>query len=154
MHCACLANDKMTRTGVSMKCLVRALITCLLATVVNIAYAHSDEYLDTVKAPHGGQMRMSGAYHLELVLKDNEITVYLSDHSGNDVSAAGATGTAIVHSGKDRVTVKLSPSGESALQGHGNFILDPKMTVSVKVKLKEKDHAEAKFQPLKKASAH
>lgn len=124
-----------------------------LGTMGPLARAHSDEYLDTVKTPHGGQMRMSGAYHLELVLKDSEVTVYLSDHGGNAVSAEGASGTALVHSGKDRITVKLAPVGENILQGHGGFILDPKMTVSVKVKFKGKDHAEAKFQPLKKASA-
>lgn len=37
----------------------------LLATP---AFAHDDATLDAMAAPHGGQLRMSGAYHLELVL--------------------------------------------------------------------------------------
>lgn len=126
----------------------------LMVVMSGAAWAHSDEHLDTQKSPHGGQVRMSGAYHLELVLKDNEVTVYLSDHGGADVSSADASGVAIVHSGKDKVTVKLTPSGANELRGHGSFILDPKMTVMVKLKLHGKDHAEAKFEPLKKASAH
>ena len=32
------------------------------------AFAHTDEYLDTVVGPNGGQLRMAGAYHFELVL--------------------------------------------------------------------------------------
>ena len=32
------------------------------------ALAHTDEYLDSMKAPNGGQLRMAGVYHYELVV--------------------------------------------------------------------------------------
>ncbi len=32
------------------------------------ALAHDDATLDAMQAPHGGQLRMAGAYHIELVL--------------------------------------------------------------------------------------
>ncbi len=38
-----------------------------LALVAGGAKAHDDAYLDTVKAPHGGQLRMAGVHHFELV---------------------------------------------------------------------------------------
>ncbi|MDP3124810.1 MAG: hypothetical protein Q8M84_04170, partial [Thiobacillus sp.] len=46
------------------------------------ALAHSDEYLDTQTAPHGGQLRMVQQYHFELVVKASEVSVYVTDHSG------------------------------------------------------------------------
>jgi hypothetical protein len=37
------------------------------------ALAHTDDFLDTQKAPNGGQQRMAGAYHFELVVaKDSK----------------------------------------------------------------------------------
>ena len=63
--------------------------------------AHSDEYLDTQKAPNGGQLRMAGPYHFELVVsgdnkeaKDSPVVVHVTDHAGARVATAGATGTA------------------------------------------------------------
>lgn len=59
----------------------RLSLVVLLAAVLTApvpATAHSDGYLETVKAPHGGRLRMTGPYHLELVAKDREILVY--DH--------------------------------------------------------------------------
>ncbi|MES2091726.1 MAG: hypothetical protein V4532_17380, partial [Pseudomonadota bacterium] len=47
-----------------------------------MAQAHDDAYLDTLTAPHGGQLRMAGSSHYELVVvkdskaaKDNAIVV-------------------------------------------------------------------------------
>lgn len=37
------------------------------------SWGHSDDYLDTLATPHGGQLRMAGPYHLELVTKDKEL---------------------------------------------------------------------------------
>ena len=60
------------------------------------ALAHDDAHLDTQQAPHGGQLRMAGVYHFELVLdhsspepKDKPVLVYLTDHAGQKISAAG-----------------------------------------------------------------
>ncbi|TFH08778.1 MAG: hypothetical protein E4H07_07215, partial [Nitrosomonadales bacterium] len=44
-------------------------------------WSHTDDYFDSVDAPHGGQMRMAGPYHLEIVTKDKEIALYVTDHA-------------------------------------------------------------------------
>ena len=84
------------------------------------ALAHDDAHLDTQQAPHGGQLRMAGVYHFELVLdhsspepKDKPVLVYLTDHAGQKISAACAAGTATMLSGKTRATVALTPDGDN-----------------------------------------
>ena len=49
--------------------------TVLLASLLwaGLASAHTDDYLVTMLAPHGGQLRMAGAYHLELVLAPSDV---------------------------------------------------------------------------------
>jgi hypothetical protein len=57
--------------------------------------AHDDAYLDTQKAPNGGQLRMAGPNHYELVLvkdakeaQENPVVVYVTDHAGTPLAAA------------------------------------------------------------------
>lgn len=117
------------------------------------AFAHSDEYLDTQTAPHGGQLRMAGMQHYELVVKPNEITVYLTDHAGAKLDSKGAAGTATVLSGKAKASVKLQPSGDNALKGAGKFDLAPDMKVVVSIALPGQAAQQARFTPLQKAKA-
>jgi len=124
---------------------ITALILSLLATP--LAWAHSDEYLDTQTTPHGGQMRMAGAYHFELLAKPGELTVYLTDHAGVKVPANGATGSATVLSGKAKTTLKLQPSGDNELKGSGKFELAPDMKVVVSVTMPGKAPEQARFTP-------
>jgi len=130
---------------------IAALILSLLGS--QLAWSHSDEYLDTRATPHGGQLRMAGPYHFELLAKPNELTLYLSDHAGAKISAKGATATATVLSGKSKATVKLQPSGENELKGSGQFGLAPDMKVVVSVTLPGKTPEQARFTPQQKATA-
>lgn len=114
------------------------------------AFAHSDEYLDTQTAPHGGQLRMAGIYHYELVVKANEITVYLTDHAGTKIPSNAAAGTATVLSGKDKASVKLQPAGDNVLKGAGKFGLAPDMKVVVSIALPGQSAEQARFTPLQK----
>ena len=84
-----------------MKSLVPILAAVAMAIGSGAALAHDDATLDKQKAPHGGQMRMAGAYHFELVLakdatgaQDSPVVVYVTDHAGAQVPSAGATGSA------------------------------------------------------------
>lgn len=114
------------------------------------AFAHSDEYLDTQTASHGGQLRMAGIYHYELVVKDNEVTVYLTDHAGAKLDSKGATGTATVLSGKAKASVKLQSAGDNVLKGAGKFSLSPDMKVVVSITLPGQAAEQARFTPLQK----
>ena len=119
------------------------------------ALAHDDAYLDTQKAPHGGQLRMAGIYHFELVVdrsspevKEKPVTVYLTDHAGEKISAAGATGSVTLLSGKTRTTVTLSPDGDNLLKGAGKYASTPDLKAIVSITLAGQAAAQARFTPL------
>lgn len=65
------------------------------AMAAGSAFAHGNEHLDTVAAPHGGQLRMAGIYHLELVMPaqkaaaEQAVTIYITDHAGKSVAVDG-----------------------------------------------------------------
>jgi hypothetical protein len=129
----------------------------LLAVAPAPAWAHTAEYFDTHPAPHGGQRRMAGPYHIELVTKKpGEITVYLANHASQNVPTAGGEGKAVVHdgSGKEVATIKLTPAGDNVFKGKGDYKLDQDSTVVVFVKMPGQEAWGAEFMPLKpKASA-
>jgi hypothetical protein len=121
----------------------------------NAAFAHSDEYLDTQKAPNGGQLRMAGAYHFELIVakdskeaKDNPVIVYVTDHAGTKVPTVGAIGTATLLVGKIKTAVTLMPSGDNRLKGIGNYASTPDMKAIVSITLSGKTAEQARFTPL------
>lgn len=115
------------------------------------AWAHTDEYLDTIAAPHGGQLRMAGPYHLELVAKDKELVLYVTDHGDNPIATEGGVGKATLQLGtaKARTTVKLEPAGDNVFKGSGEFTLKPQSVIVVFVKLPGQEAQSARFTPLK-----
>lgn len=124
------------------------------------AYAHSDEYLDTQTAPHGGQLRMAGALHFELVVaksspqaQNNPVVVYVTDHAGTKTSTAGAKGTVTILAGKAKTTINLTPDGDNALKGSGSYASTPDMKAVVSVTLAGQNAEQARFTPLAKAGS-
>ena len=114
-------------------------------------WAHTDEQLDTMPSPHGGQIRAAGPYHLELVAKDGELVLYLTDHIGQEISADGGEGKANIQQGKARskITVKLEPADHHTLKGSGEFQVNPETVIVAFIKLPERDAYAARFTPLK-----
>ena len=117
--------------------------------------AHSDEYLDTQKAPNGGQLRMAGPYHFELVVSaDNKeaaestVVVHVSDHAGAKVATAGATGTATILAGKNKTTANLAPDGDNRMKGSAKYASTPDMKVVVSITVAGKTAEQARFTPL------
>ena len=117
-------------------------------------WAHTDDSMDTMPSPHGGQIRGTGPYHLELVAKDGELLLYVTDHLNNEINTIGGEGKANIQRGKarSRITVKLEPSQNNMFTGSGEFQLDPKTVIVVFVKLPEQDAYGARFTPLKPKS--
>jgi hypothetical protein len=113
------------------------------------AEAHVDEYFDSVEAPHGGQLRMTGPYHLELVAKDRELTVYVTDHADNQITTDGGLGKATIETGQARTQVGLHPVGENMLKGSGSFTITPETVVIIFIKLPNQDAYSARFMPLR-----
>jgi hypothetical protein len=117
-------------------------------------WAHTDESLDAMQAPHGGQVRAAGPYHLELVVKDGELRLHVTDHAGQEIKTDGGVGKATVQQGKagTKTTVKLEPSPQNMLTGRGEFQINQESVIVVFVKLPEQDAYAAKFTPLKPKS--
>ena len=132
-----------------MKLFKTTLFTVFLL-MAGYAMAHTDEFLDTQKSPHGGQVRMTDTHHLELVIKDKDITVYVMNHGNEAQPSVGMTATATVLSGETKVEVKLEPAEENLLKGSGDFNISDDMKVLLSV---TPAPMTARFAPFQKAEA-
>ena len=135
----------------------KSIIAAVLAAplmMFQLVWAHTDESLDAMSSPHGGQVRAAGPYHLELVAKDGELVLHVTDHADNEIKTNGGEGKANIQQDKTggKITVKLEPSQHNMLTGSGEFQIDPKTVIVVFVKLPEQDAYAARFTPLKPKS--
>ena len=128
----------------------------LFATLIMFqpVWAHTDEALDAISSPHGGQVRAAGPYHLELVAKDGDLVLRVTDHANNEINTIGGEGKASIQRGKtgSKITVKLEPSENNMFKGSGEFQIDPETVIVVFVKLPEQEAYAARFTPLKPKS--
>lgn len=120
-----------------------------LSALITSAWAHTDEYFEAVQAPHGGQLRMTGPFHIELVARDGQLTVYVTDHADNKISVEGGLAKATVEMGATKTQMHLHPVGDNVLKGSGTFALTPSTVVIVFMKLPNQDGYAARFMPLK-----
>lgn len=128
----------------------------LAATLISVqpVWAHTDEQLDTMVSPHGGQVRAAGPYHLELVAKDGELVLHVTDHTGQEIHTDGGEGKANIQQDKagSKITVKLESSQNNMLKGSGEFQINPETVIVVFVKLPEQHAYAARFTPLEPKS--
>lgn len=103
---------------------------------------------DAVPGHHGGQVQDAGPYHVELVAKANELTLYVTGAGNKMVDAKGAIGTATVLTGKTKETVQLTPSTGNVLKGIGKFEVTAETKVAVSVTLPGQSPVQARFTPL------
>ncbi|MCP9451836.1 MAG: hypothetical protein NNA23_04030 [Nitrospira sp.] len=136
-----------------MKQTITGLVALMVLVVTTPGWAHTDEYFEFVDAPHGGQLRMTGPYHLELVAKEGDLTVYVTDHADNRISVEGGLAKATIETGSSRTQVHLHPIGSNVLKGSGSFTLTPDTVVIVFLKLPNQDGYAARFMPLKPKTA-
>jgi len=137
-----------------MKRTIGSAVLLMTLLICQPLWAHTDESLDAMPSAHGGQIRGTGPYHLELVAKDGELLLYMTDHLNNEIKTSGGEGKANIEHSKtgSRITVKLEPSQDNMFTGRGDFQLDPKTVIVVFVKLPEQDAYAARFTPLKPKS--
>jgi hypothetical protein len=135
------------------KLVIAAVIVAPLIIFQHV-WAHTDEQLDTIPSPHGGQVRAAGPYHLELVVKDRELVLYVTDHAGQEIKTDGGEGKARVQQDKTggNITVELEPAQQNMFTGSGEIQVNPETVIVVFVKLPEQDAYAARFTPLKPKS--
>lgn len=118
------------------------------------AYAHDDKYFDSIKSPNGGQTRMAGVYHFELVLvqdsktaKENTVVVYVTDHASKALSTKGASATLTLVQGANKATVNLQPEGENRLVGKATYASTANLKAALTVTMAGKPVEQARFTP-------
>jgi len=134
-----------------MNKLVTAAVLVVPLIMFQPVWAHTDEQLDSIPSPHGGQVRAAGPYHLELVAKDGELVLYVTDHAGQEIKTDGGEGKARVQQDKTggEITVELEPSQQNMFTGSGEIQVNPETVIVVFVKLPEQDAYAARFTPFK-----
>jgi hypothetical protein len=117
------------------------------------SWAHSNEFLDSQKAPNGGQIRSAGAYHVELVMakdikaaKENPVHIYLTDHAGNKVSAAGVTANLTLLDGKTKTNQELKADSGNRLSGTAVYASNPSLKAVVSITV-QNQQAQARYSP-------
>ncbi|MBK1643609.1 hypothetical protein CKO25_02835 [Thiocapsa imhoffii] len=131
-----------------------AALCLLLATSVG---AHDDAYLDTLVGPNGGQLRVAGDHHLELVLDPprespaalHPVAVFLTDHADQPIASAGFSARAVIVANRERTTLVLEPSEANQLSGTGLFGHDPDMVVVVTLTTPDQLNEQVRFTPYK-----
>ena len=71
--------------------------------------------------PNGGQRTDAGPYHAELVLKGNDVVLYVTDVLDKPVDVTGAKAEATILANKQTQKVALVPAGGNTLRGQANL---------------------------------
>lgn len=121
--------------------LIRCVFIAAWLMMAGSAHAHSG------LGPNGGRVAEAGKYHLELVVKKDELRVFITADADAKVETKGAQGNATVLAGKERSSLKLAPAGSNALAAPGKFDPQARMTVVVSVTLPNQAPIQARFAP-------
>lgn len=70
---------------------------------------------------NGGQRADAGPYHVEVVLKGNDVVLYVTDGADKPVDVTGAKAEATILANKQTQKVALEPAGGNALKGQANL---------------------------------
>lgn len=111
-----------------MQLLRMAVLAAVLALGPAAGLAHEEK-----AGPNGGPVQDAGKFHVELVMKADELRAFVTADKDVKVDTKGAEAVATVLAGKEKATVKLAPAGGNALAGPGRF--DPAVGVKVVLSL-------------------
>jgi len=121
----------------------RVVLAALCSMIALPSLAHGPD-----RGPNGGQMADIGQNHAELVVQNNEITLYLTASESQPVAVRGATATATVVTGGAPEMIQLQPAGDNIMKGRGNFAAGRGMRVVISLTLPGQRAAQARFTPL------
>lgn len=69
------------------------------------------------RGPNGGRLADAGAYHAELVTKQNTVDFFLLDTKNKPVSVTGYKAVAVLVVGGQMQRIVLEPAGDNRLSG-------------------------------------
>ncbi|OYD83356.1 hypothetical protein [Azospirillum brasilense] len=94
--------------------------TFVLAAVLLAAPATA--FADGPKiGPNGGARTDAGPYHAELVLKGNDVVLYVTDGADKPLDVTGAKAEATILANKQTQKITLEPAGANTLKGQANL---------------------------------
>ena len=98
------------------------------------------------KGPNGGRVTDAGNYHVELVTKQNDIEVFISDSKEKPVASTGFKGLVILAVQGKPVRVTLEPSGSDRLKGSADLAIPVNAKGVVQLTAPDGKTAQAKFE--------
>lgn len=122
-----------------------SVLLIMLSGFSGAAWAHNDTFFDTNPSPHGGQVRMSGPYHLELISEPAGVLVYVTDHGDTKIPTKGWQAQALVLGGGKKTRIALKSAGDNTLRGRGALPAGAKVVLTVKPRAGEE--YSARFTP-------
>jgi hypothetical protein len=138
------------------KNLFASLITGLALSIsaISPSLAHDNAYFDSIKTPNGGQIRMAGPYHFELVLvkdskqaKENTVVVHVTDHAEKAISTKGAVASLSLIQGTTKSTITLQAEGENRFVGKAVYASNANLKAALEVTFAGKGTEQARFTP-------
>ncbi len=72
---------------------------------------------EIIKGPNGGRVVDAGSYHVELVIRDKTVTVFVSDSAEKAVAITGFKGMAILTADGKAQRIALAPQDGVRLSG-------------------------------------
>lgn len=110
---------------------MKALLMKMLSIVLilpSTVLAHGEKV-----GPNGGVVEDVGKYHVEVVMKADELRAFVTGAEGAKVDTRGIEASATVLVGREKLTLKLTPAGGNALAAANRF--DPRAGAKVVVSL-------------------
>jgi hypothetical protein len=131
---------------------LRSLVLAAALAVSSSAFAHTDDWFDANPSANGGQIRMAGPYHFELMPSDAKrgVRVLVTDHGNGKIATAGWSASAVVLAAGKKRKLDLKPAGNNELRAQSVIPAGAKVVVSVKDK--EGREYSARFTPGAKAA--
>jgi len=140
---------------------MKLLLTLLFLTCSSAfptVWAHDDATMDKMKAPNGGQLRMAGAYHIELVVakdspqaKENPLVIYLTDHTDAKLSSNGMKASVTMFAGGSKVVADFKPDGDNRMKGTARYASAKDLKAVVTLTTPDGKAVQARFTPLASA---
>lgn len=118
----------------------KLLLAGLLAAAVSTAHAHSP-----AKGKNGGQRADAGDYHVEVVVKDKAITVFITDHGDKLIPTKDFKATAILVVGGKAERITLAPEGDNKLAGTAGVDLKAPIKGAIQITTGANKTMQAKF---------
>ena len=121
-----------------MKCMFSVITAAAL--IISSAAAHE------VKGPNGGRVVDASPHHIELVVKDKAVSVFVTDANDKPVQVAGFKGLAILTVGGKAQRIALSPQDGNRIAGTANVTVPPNVRGVVQVTGPDGKTAQGRFQ--------